>query len=170
MAPAYSGDLKHPGSQGHPVIGNGQALTYGSDDSHGWTLPQRSMSYSQVERNPQQFMQQHVASHDYHAQGTPYAYPAPLNLRGNSMGTTTAPLSAPLAGQPGAGYGYPPVWNPAYGVQPAEHDVDASSGMFGGQWYSEPGELQKVDEEHAASLANYPPGYYAAISGRGAPG
>lgn len=168
----YGGDIKHHSHQSHSVVGSGQALTYGSEDAHGWTIPQRSMSYSQVERSSQHYIPQHVASQEIPSQTAHFAYPAPLNLRANSIGSTTAPLSAPLTGHAVPGYGYQPVWNPSYGVHPSDQDIDPANPVFSSHWFPEPGQLQKVDEEHSVPAMGYPSvhGYYTPTNGRRPPG
>ena len=155
MTPAfspYSAGSQNPASQHPPDVGTSFVPYGGSRQDQNWPLPGRSLSFGHVE----DFSHAYPNQSTYHRQ--PYQLdfrrrasemqPPSLETSGNSSSTSmseapNAPLSAPVTSQPMHHFGLTPAWQAMPGHSPVNKVAD-----FGG-WYSEPGQLAKVQEEES---------------------
>lgn len=137
-------------------------MSYGGHpENHGWPQPNfqpptRSMSYGNIEGLPQQYSAQGLGiQQDYPRRTSPYPYPTidtnPSTIHsGATAGNSSAPLSAPIL--PNHQYSYPPPWNPYGGMQNQAAEMPMPGRSMSAQWYSEPGQLDQVQEEGAPPM------------------
>lgn len=148
-ASTYGSDTNASGGQTPATMSTTSNMSYhdGWNQSPMQAPPTRSMSYGNIEglhHYPNQGAS--IQHREYRDRTASYPYPPSIDtntvsMQNTSLGdTTTAPLSAPIV--PSQPYGYPTGWN-GYHMQASE----IANPPTGAQWYSEPVQLDQVQEE-----------------------
>ncbi|KAL6710849.1 hypothetical protein ACN47E_007906 [Coniothyrium glycines] len=171
---AYGSESNVSGSHTPAAMSTSSTMSYGHQDNH-WNAqqtyqqPTRSMSYGNIEGLAQQYPSQGLGIHHEFARRTsPYPYPTSIDTSTSTMhattvgGSTSAPLSAPVV--PNQSY-YPQSWN-SYDAAPHQGPQMPMPGRsMSAQWYSEPGHLDRVQEEGVAPMTFHQPGMPQFYSG-----
>jgi hypothetical protein len=161
---AYGSESNVSGAHTPVAMSASSTISYNLPDSHTWVAqppfqpPSRSMSYGNIEGLPQQYPGQGLGMqhHDYPRRTSAYPYPTsidtnPTTIHATTMGGgTSAPLSAPVV--PSHQF-YPPAWNTFEDVQNHSPSMPAPGRSMSVQWYSEPGQLDRVQEEVAPPVS-----------------
>jgi hypothetical protein len=164
----YGSESNVSGGHTPATMSSASTMSYGGHpEAHSWggqvpsVPPTRSMSYGNIEGLPHQYSNSGfgVQHPEFPRRTSPYPYPTtidtnPAILHSTTMGGASgAPLSAPIL--PNQQYPYPPTWNSFGGVQqaPSEMPMQMPGRSMSAQWYSEPGQLDQVQEEGAPPMA-----------------
>ena len=190
-APSPYGSDTVSGRQTPARMSAASTLSYAShqDGTPHWVPPTRSMSYGIVEGMPPHAFpgapqpapapphqpQSHQQGGVFPAHTVTYPYPAAIDTASVSAAHanrspvgSTGVLSAPVSANAAVHYGYP--WNGPYamtGPPVAPPEVPLPTRTLGSnQWFAEPTQLVKVDEEsgplaNAATSAPYAQGYFS---------
>ena len=173
MTPAFPQFPPHPTPTMHyPRDHGGSFPLAGSREEVVWPLPARSMSFGQVEDLPMNYQNNYhqPSHHDFRRRISSDIYvPPSLDTSNNSSRASisephSAPVSAPVAGQPRQHFGFPPAWNP-FALHHATGMVGKGPEGIAG-WYSEPSPLAKVQEEDAGSNMSGDPAVFYASAGQ----
>lgn len=152
----YGSESNVSGGHTPAAMSTSSTMSYGHPENHSWGQqppfqpPTRSMSYGIIEGLSQPYpgqglgIQQHQ---DFPRRTSPYPYPSSIdtNTATTVGGSTSAPLSAPV----NTNQFYPPGFNMYDGMQSQGGPMQIPGRSMSVQWYSEPGHLDRVQEEGA---------------------
>ncbi|KAF2131070.1 hypothetical protein P153DRAFT_210412 [Dothidotthia symphoricarpi CBS 119687] len=161
---AYGSESNVSGGHTPAAMSTSSTMSFGHQDNHAWGQqppfqpPARSMSYGNIEGIPQQYPGQGlgILQHDYTRRNSPYPYAVSIDTNTSIInastlaGSTSAPLSAPVI--PNTQF-YPPAWNSYEGIQNQGPPMQLPGRSMSAQWYGEPGQLGRVQEEGVPSMA-----------------
>ncbi|KAH4216220.1 hypothetical protein HBH98_112350 [Parastagonospora nodorum] len=156
----YGSESNVSGGRTPAAMSTSSTMSYGHPENHSWGQqppfqpPTRSMSYGIIEGISQPYsgqglgIQQHQ---DFPRRTSPYPYPSSIdtNTATTVGGSTSAPLSAPVA----QNQFYPPGFNMYDGMQPQGGPMQMPGRSMSVQWYSEPSHLDRVQEEGVPPVA-----------------
>jgi len=159
---AYGSESNVSGGHTPAAMSTSSTMSYGHQDGHWgqqppFQPPTRSMSYGNIDSLPQQYPGQGLGiQHEHYRRTSPFPYPTTIDTNPSTVhattlgGSTSAPLSAPVV--PNHSY-YPPTWS-SYDAMP-NHGPPMSSvaRSMSAQWYTEPGQLDRVQEEATPPMA-----------------
>ncbi|KAI9878146.1 MAG: hypothetical protein M1830_001753 [Pleopsidium flavum] len=172
MTPAFSHFSSQPSSSLHYPRDHGSSFSLaGSREDLGWPLPARSMSFGQVEDLPMNYQHHYHEpfQHDLRRRISTDIYAPPsldtsnTSSRASISEPHSAPVSAPVGGQPRHHFGFPPAWNSLPGHHIGAMVGKGPEGISG--WYSEPSPLAKVQEEDAGPVQRGNPAAFYSSAG-----
>lgn len=163
---AYGSESNVSGGHTPAAMSTSSTMSYGHTDHHPWSAqsqfqpPARSMSYGNIEGLSQPYPGQGLGIQhpDFARRNSPYPYPTSIDTTSAAIhattmgGSTSAPLSAPIV----PNQYYPPTWNTYEGVQSQGPPMQLPGRSMSVQWYSEPGHLDRVQEEGAPPVGYNP--------------
>lgn len=171
----YGSESNVSGGHTPAAMSTSSTMSYGHGDGHPWGAqppfqpPARSMSYGNIEGLSQPYPGQGlgIQQHDFSRRTSPYPYPTTIDTSAATTHATTAgsstaaPLSAPIV----PNQYYSPAWNQYDGVQNQGPPMQMPGRSMSVQWYSEPGQLDRVQEEGAPPVSFNPQGMQQYYSG-----
>lgn len=159
---AYGSESNVSGGHTPAAMSTSSTMSYGHQDGHWgqqppFQPPTRSMSYGNIDNLPQQYPGQGLGiQHEHYRRTSPFPYPTTIDTNPSTVhattlgGSTSAPLSAPVV--PNHSY-YPPTWS-SYDAMPNHGPpMPSVARSMSAQWYTEPGQLDRVQEEATPPMA-----------------
>lgn len=171
----YGSESNVSGGHTPAAMSTSSTMSYGHSENHPWAPqpsfqpPARSMSYGNIEglSHPYSGQGLGIQHHDFSRRTSPYPYPTTIDTSAATTHATTvgsstvAPLSAPIV----TNQYYPPAWNSYDGGQNQGPPMQMPGRSMSVQWYSEQGQLGRVQEEGAPPVSFTPQGMQQYYSG-----